>query len=57
MGTVVLRRRIYVVDYFSYWINVGIDRYRADGRRFDSFAPGRGDVDIGHSAFLSAFPR
>jgi hypothetical protein len=57
MGTVILRRRIYVVDYFSYWANVGIGRYRTDGRWFDSPAAGWGDIDICHSAFLSAFPR
>jgi hypothetical protein len=57
MGAVVLRRRIYVADYFSYWANAGIDRYMTDGRWFDSSVAGRGDIDIGHSAFLSAFPR
>jgi hypothetical protein len=57
MRIVVSRRRIYDVDYFSYWANVSIDRYRTDEWWFDSSAAGWGDVDIGHSAFLSAFPR
>ena len=44
------------MDYFSYWDNVGIDRYRTDRQWVDSSAADCGDVDIGHSVFLYAFP-